>query len=149
FTALCHLILGLGLGLAPIGAYLTVTGEFNIIPIFYSLAVIFWVSGFDIIYALQDEEFDREYHLKSIPVMFGKKGALRISEILHILSAVFVIISVFFIPLGFFYILGIILYISLLIYQHIIVSPTDLRRIDRAFMTTNGIASVIFSFCFL
>lgn len=149
FTILCHLVLGLGLGLAPLGAYLAVTGEFNIIPLFYSMAVIFWVSGFDIIYALQDEAFDRDHQLKSIPAFFGIKGALRISEIFHFLSAIFIILPVFFVSFGYFYVIGIILYCALLIYQHIIVSPTDLRRVNRAFMTTNGVASVIFSICFL
>lgn len=148
-TPLCHLVLGLGLGLAPLGAYLVVTGSFNIVPIMYAFSVLFWVSGFDIIYALQDEEFDREHHLNSIPAYFGKKGALRISEILHILSAVCVIIPMFYMHLSWFYMAGLIFYCSLLVYQHIIVSPTDLGRVNRAFMTTNGIASVIFAFFFL
>lgn len=149
FTALCHLVLGLGLGLAPLGAYLTITGEFNIVPVFYSLAVIFWVSGFDIIYALQDEEFDRQHNLKSIPTLLGTKGALRLSEVFHILSALFVILPIFYLSLGWLYIIGILLYIALLIYQHMIVSPKDLSKVDRAFMTTNGIASVIFAIFFL
>lgn len=149
FTALCHLVLGLGLGLAPLGAYLVVTGAFNLVPFFYSLAVIFWVSGFDIIYALQDEEFDKDKSLHSIPAFFGKKNALRISELFHVLSAIFVILPIFYINLGWLYYLGVIFYISLLIYQHIIISPTDLRRVNRAFMTTNGMASVIFALFFL
>nr|MBC7613163.1 UbiA family prenyltransferase [Pseudopedobacter sp.] len=76
FTALCHLVLGLGLSLAPIGAYLVVTGEFALLPILFSLAVLCWVSGFDIIYALQDEDFDRVENLHSIPSYLGKKNAL-------------------------------------------------------------------------
>src|SRR3546814_424887 len=91
FTALCHLVLGLGLSLAPIGAYLVVTGAFALLPVLFSLAVITWVSGFDIIYALQDEEFDREEHLHSMPVLLGKRNALILSVILHGLSAGFVI----------------------------------------------------------
>lgn len=149
FTAFCHLILGIGLGLAPLGAYMVVTGVFNIVPIFYSLAVVFWVSGFDIIYALQDAEFDKNEKLHSIPAFFGKKKALRISEFLHILSAIFVILPIFYIDLGWIYYVGVILYISLLIYQHTIISPTDLRKVDRAFMTANGIASVVFAIFFL
>lgn len=149
FTALCHLVLGLGLGLAPLGAYLTITGEFNIIPVFYSLAVIFWVSGFDIIYALQDEEFDRQHELKSIPTLLGTKGALRLSELFHIISAIFITLPLFYISLGWLYILGVVFYIALLIYQHTLVSPKDLSRVDRAFMTTNGVASVIFAVFFL
>jgi len=149
FTALCHIVLGIGLGLAPLGAYLAVTGAFNIVPIFFSLAVIFWVSGFDIIYALQDEEFDKNHKLNSIPAFFGKKNALHVSEIFHVLSAVFIALPVFYINLGWLYYIGVLFYISLLIYQHLIISPTDLRRVNRAFMTTNGIASVIFALFFL
>lgn len=149
FTALCHLVLGLGLGLAPLGAYLVVTGSFAIVPVLYSLAVIFWVSGFDIIYALQDEEFDKEKDLYSIPAFFGKKKALRISEIFHVFSAIFVIIPVYYMSFGWLYYIGVVFYIALLIYQHIIISPTDLRRVNRAFMTTNGIASVVFAIFFL
>ena len=83
FTALCHLVLGLGLSLAPIGAYLAVSGEFSVIPLLFSAAVLFWVSGFDIIYSLQDEEFDKNQKLHSIPVLIGKKNALMISNLLH------------------------------------------------------------------
>src|SRR5437868_5436872 len=86
FTPLCHLVLGLGLSLAPIGAYLAMTGYFSLLPIFFSLAVIFWVSGFDIIYALQDEEFDRSQKLYSMPAWLGKSKALKVSELLHMLS---------------------------------------------------------------
>ncbi len=149
FTPLCHLVLGLGLGLAPLGAYRAVTGQFHIVPVFYTFAVLFWVSGFDIIYALQDEEFDRAQGLNSIPAMLGKKRALRVSEVFHLLSALFVILPLFYIPLGWFYIAGVVFYCTLLVYQHRIVSPTDLRRVNRAFMTTNGIASVIFAAFFL
>ncbi len=149
FTPLCHLVLGLGLGLAPLGAYLVVTGAFHVVPICYSLAVLFWVGGFDIIYALQDEEFDRQHRLNSIPAWLGKQKALRVSEAFHVLSAVFVILPLFFISLGWFYILGVAFYILLLVYQHWIVSPTDLSRVNRAFMTTNGVASVIFAGFFL
>src|SRR5215210_6200859 len=90
FTALCHLVLGLGLSLAPIGAYLAVTGNFNILPVLFSFAVLFWVSGFDIIYALQDVDFDLSQNLYSIPSVLGKQKALRWSEVLHMLSALFV-----------------------------------------------------------
>ncbi|WKK60008.1 UbiA-like polyprenyltransferase [Sphingobacterium sp. BN32] len=148
-SPLCHLVLGLGLGLAPVGAYLAVTGAFAIVPIFYGLAVLTWVSGFDIIYALQDEEFDRANGLNSIPANFGGPKALRISEVLHVLSFIFVSLPVFFMPTGWFYYIGLLFYGSLLIYQHRIVSPTDLSKVDRAFMTTNGIASVVFMVFYL
>ncbi len=87
FTPLCHLVLGLGLSLAPIGSYIALTERFDALPILFSLIVFLWVSGFDIIYALQDIEFDQSQNLKSIPVLMGKKGALRLSEVLHFISA--------------------------------------------------------------
>jgi len=148
FTPLCHLILGLGLSLAPIGAYLVITGEFAWLPIFFSLAVLCWVSGFDIIYALQDEAFDRQHQLKSIPAWLGAKNALRVARLLHSFAVVFITLPIFFTPLGLYYISGIAFFIALLIYQHYLVKPTDLSRVNRAFFTTNGIASVVFALFF-
>jgi len=145
FTALCHLILGVGLSLAPIGAYLAVTGEFTLLPILFSLAVIFWVSGFDIIYALQDEDFDKSQKLYSIPAWLGKSKALRVSEVLHFLCAACIIAAGFYASFGWLYWVGVIVFTAMLIYQHSIVKPDDLRRINLAFMTTNGIASVVFA----
>lgn len=145
FTPLCHLILGLGLSLAPIGAYLAVTGQFALLPILFSLAVLCWVSGFDIIYALQDEEFDRSQQLFSIPAWLGKARALRVSEILHVLSAAAIIYAGYYGHFGWLYWIGTALFTGLLIYQHTIVKPNDLRRVNLAFMTTNGVASVIFA----
>lgn len=149
FTPLCHLILGLGLALAPIGAYLVVAGEFAVLPVYLSLAVLFWVSGFDIIYALQDEEFDRENKLNSIPAWLGKKKALRVSSVLHVLSVIFVSLPYFYSDLSWFYLAGVLFFILLLIYQHQLVKPDDLSKVDRAFFTTNGIASVVFAIFFL
>jgi len=145
FTAICHLILGLGLSLAPIGAYLAVTGTFDVLPILYSFVVLFWVSGFDIIYALQDLDFDKEEQLKSFPVFFGRKGALSASILLHFLSAAIIIIAGLMAGFGLMYWLGSIIFILLLIYQHLLVKPNDLSRVNLAFFTTNGIASIIFA----
>ena len=145
FTALCHLILGLGLSLAPIGAYLAVTGKFSLLPLLFSFAVLFWVSGFDIIYALQDEEFDKSKQLKSIPVILGKSKALMLSNILHVISAMFVIYAGFYGHFFLWYWVGAIVFVGLLVYQHTLVKPNDLSKINLAFFTTNGIASVIFS----
>lgn len=145
FTPLCHLILGLGLSLAPIGAYLAVTGVFNLLPILFSFAVLFWVSGFDIIYALQDVEFDRSQNLYSIPAWLGKEKALHVSELLHLLSATSVVLAGKFGHFGFLYWIGVLIFIGCLIYQHSIVKPNDLRKVNIAFMTTNGIASVVFA----
>lgn len=145
FTALCHLVLGLGLSLAPIGAYLAVTGRFDTLPLLFSFAVIFWVSGFDIIYALQDVEFDQSQHLYSIPATVGKTKALHVSELLHILSATCVIAAGFYGGFHFIYWLGIVVFCGMLFYQHSIVKPNDLKRVNIAFMTANGIASVVFA----
>lgn len=145
FTALCHLVLGLGLSLAPIGAYLAVTGMFDWLPLLFSLTVLFWVSGFDIIYALQDEEFDKANQLHSIPSMIGKAKALRVSEILHVLAAVSVITAGLYGNFGYGYWAGIGVFIGMLVYQHAIVKPHDLTRVNIAFMTANGIASVVFA----
>ena len=145
FTPLCHLILGLGLSLALIGAYLAVTGAFHWLPILFSFAVLFWVSGFDIIYALQDVEFDQSQKLYSIPAWLGKERALRVSEILHLLSATCVVAAGKFGQFGVLYWVGVLVFIGCLVYQHSIVKPNDLRRVNIAFMTMNGIASVVFA----
>jgi 4-hydroxybenzoate polyprenyltransferase len=146
FTALCHLILGIGLGLAPVGAFLAVTGYFAWPPVLLGFAVLTWVAGFDIIYALQDQQFDKGMGLHSIPAALGSKRALFVSELLHTVSAILMIATIWLIPdlsksliwigAGFF--------IGLLIYQHRIVKPDDLSRVNMAFFTTNGIGSVVF-----
>ena len=145
FTALCHLVLGVGLSLAPIGAYLAVTGSFALLPILFSFTVLFWVSGFDIIYALQDEDFDKSNQLHSIPAAVGKKKALRISEMLHVLSAACVVYAGIYGGFGLWYWIGVAIFSGMLFYQHSIVKPTDLRRVNIAFMTANGIASIVFA----
>ncbi|SMO65130.1 UbiA-like polyprenyltransferase [Solitalea koreensis] len=149
FTALCHLVLGLGLSLAPIGAYLVVTGEFALLPVLFSLAVLTWVSGFDIIYALQDEDFDRSEHLHSIPQWLGKKNALSFSSFLHLFSAAFIIGAGIHGSFSWFYWLGATGYCAMLVYQHSLVKPNDLSKVNIAFMTANGIASVVFAAFFL
>lgn len=149
FTALCHLVLGLGLALAPIGAYIAVTDAFALVPLLYSFAVLFWVSGFDIIYALQDESFDREQQLHSVPAALGIKNALRLSVFLHFLSALCVILPIFFTQFTWIYYIGVVFFCSMLIYQHLLVKPNDISKVNRAFATTNGYASVIFALCFL
>jgi len=145
FTPLCHLVLGVGLSLAPIGAYLAVTGHFSLLPLLFSLTVICWVSGFDIIYALQDEEFDRNHHLYSMPSWLGKGKALRVSELLHVLSAASVVLAGLYGGFGLWYWAGLAVFIGMLIYQHSVVKPHDLSRVNLAFMTANGIASVVFA----
>src|SRR5690606_2669267 len=120
-----------------------------IVPIFYGLAVLTWVRGFDIIYALQDEEFDRANGLNSIPANFGGVKALKISEVLHVLSFILVVLPVWYIAVGWSANIGVAFYGCLLIYPPRLVRPTDLSRQDRAFMPTNGIASVVFAVFYL
>lgn len=148
FTFLCHFVLGLGLGLAPIGAYLAVGGGFDLIPLIYSFSVLFWVSGFDIIYALQDEGFDKSMDLHSVPTAIGKGKALQLSSLLHVLTAVLMITGNYFLvsqyeEFAWVSWLGTGLFVALLFYQHQLVKPNDLSRVNLAFFTTNGIASLI------
>ncbi|XZF14421.1 UbiA-like polyprenyltransferase [Chitinophagaceae bacterium MMS25-I14] len=144
-TALCHLVLGVGLSLAPIGAFLAVTNFFDLLPVLFSLTVFTWTAGFDIIYALQDEDFDRSLKLHSIPAALGTRKALWVSNILHLFSALFVISAGIYGQLGWIYWVGAAIYISLLIYQHMIVKPNDQSRVNMAFGNTNGIASIVFA----
>lgn len=149
FTALCHLVLGLGLSLAPVGAFIAITGYFAAAPIVLGVAVLTWVSGFDIIYALQDEEFDRGKGLRSIPAYLGKGQALFVSSFLHVLTAGAISTFVYMLDksLGGGNILPWIaagIFILMLIYQHLLVKPNDLSKVNLAFFTTNGIASLLF-----
>lgn len=149
FTWLCHVVLGVGLSLAPIGAYLAVTGKFDWLPLLFSFAVLFWTSGFDIIYALQDEDFDRSQDLYSIPVWLGKKRALRLSEFLHAITALFIVAAGFNMQAGIFYWAGASVFLIMLVYQHSIVKPNDLSRVNLAFGTTNGVASVVLGISYI
>ena len=144
FTALCHLVLGLGLSLAPIGAYLAVSAEFSVAPIFFSIAVLFWVAGFDIIYSLQDDKFDNEHRLHSIPVALGRKNALILSRFLHLITATSLFYAGQIIETQYLYWIGFVIFTLLLFYQHSIVSEKNLSKVNLAFFTTNGIASIIF-----
>lgn len=145
FTALCHMVLGLGLSLAPIGAYLAVTGQFAVVPVLLSVLVLCWVAGFDIIYSLQDEDFDRSLALNSIPAWLGKSGALHFSEGLHLVAGALAIIIGIYGNFHWLYTIGAVVFIVMLISQHLLVKPNDLSRVNLAFMTTNGIASVVFA----
>lgn len=145
FTALCHLVLGIGLALSPIGAFLAVTGYFKLLPVLLSLIVFTWVSGFDIIYALQDEEFDRSQKLHSIPAALGKKNALMVSNLLHFLSFCFVIAAGVVGNFNWIFWIGAGIFSSLLLYQHLLVKPNDLSKVNMAFANTNGIASILFA----
>ena len=146
FSALSHYILGIALSIAPTGAYIAVAGTFHIAPVILSVLVLFWVSGFDIIYSLGDEEFDKENSLHSIPQLVGTKKALIISSASHALVIPLLVLFYFVVNgLGLIYILGAIIFSLLLLWQHLIISVKDLSRINAAFFTANGIASVIFA----
>lgn len=145
YTFLCHLILGLGLALSPVGAYLAIAEEFNVLPVLFSIIVLFWTSGFDIMYALQDIEFDKTIDLKSVPAYFGIKKSLIISSLAHLVSAIFVVIAGIVGNFEHFYWFGSSVFIALLIYQHLIVKENQLKKINLAFFTLNGLASLIFS----
>ena len=145
FTPLCHLVLGLGLSLAPIGAYLALLGHFALLPILFSCIVFTWVSAFDILYALQDEAFDREHQLKSIPVLLGRKNALLFSRILHTITAIIVLSIALFYLQNILYYIAATLFIGLLIFQHTLVKVNDISKVNLAFGTTNGVASILYA----
>jgi 4-hydroxybenzoate polyprenyltransferase len=145
FTYLSHLFLGLGLALAPIGAYLAVTGQFDVLPVLYSFVVLFWVAGFDIIYALQDIDFDKSENLKSLPARMGIRPALILSAIFHFFSVLLIILAGLIYPFHWFYWTGTAIFSILIIYQHLIVKPNDLSKVNIAFFTLNGIASIIYA----
>jgi 4-hydroxybenzoate polyprenyltransferase len=144
FTALCHFVLGIGLSLAPIGAFLAVSGYFHIVPALFSLAILLWVGGFDIIYALQDDDFDKSQKLRSIPVILGRSGALKLSRVIHIVSSFILILPGILMGSSNFYFAGWAVFSGLLVYQHSLVKSNDLSKVNLAFFTTNGIASVTF-----
>ena len=144
FTSLCHFVLSLGLAIAPLGAYLAVTGEFDWLPILLSFVVFFWVSGFDIIYALQDEDFDKGLKLNSVPSIMGKKRALFLAKTIHLFAAIFVGLVAVFTPANWIHLMGSAIFIGLLFFQHTLVKHNDLSKVNLAFFTTNGIASVIY-----
>ncbi len=144
-TALCHLILGLGLSLAPIGAYISVTGSFALLPVIYSFIILTWSGGFDIIYALQDDDFDRSARLYSIPSLTGRKKALLVSSALHVFTFFLVIIAGMIGNSGFLFWTGAFIFSALLLYQHLIVNHDNLSRVNLAFGTTNGVASILFA----
>ncbi len=149
FTSFAHFVLGVGLGLAPIGAYLCVIQRFDTTPVLLSFLVLTWVSGFDIIYALQDEEFDRKYGLKSIPAILGMKKSIWLSIVLHLISAAIIVYIGVFNAYGWLYWIGAGIFIFFLIYQHVVVGKGDLSRINLAFFTANGISSLVYMIFYL
>lgn len=143
-TSLCHFVLSIGLAIAPIGAYIAMTGKASAEALMYSLIVFFWSSCFDIIYALQDEEFDRAEGLHSMPVLLSRKKALLTARVGHTITGILVIANGIIGDSGFIYYIGATVFIIALIYQNSIVKENDLSRVNLAFGTTNGISSMVF-----
>ncbi|MGC9331779.1 MAG: UbiA-like polyprenyltransferase [Bacteroidales bacterium] len=145
FTGLSHYILGLSLAIAPTAAFLVASAHFELLPVLLSGMVLFWTAGFDILYALQDESFDKINKLLSIPVLLGRKKSLIVSAITHLLSLGFLLIFGIVYQGNCVFWLGAALFTALLIYQHCIVTPRDISHINLAFGTLNGIASIVFA----
>ena len=145
FTWLCHFWLGLTLALAPLGAYVAATGHFDLDTLLLAIGVLLWVGGFDIVYSLQDAEFDRANHLFSIPVAMGVRGAIWLARIAHLLAVVLFTVAFHLMGIGVWGVGGILLFASVLVWQHTLFSPARLERIDGRFMLTNGINSIILS----
>ncbi len=144
FTSLSHLVLGLALSIAPVGAWIAVTGGFGAGVIVLAAAVLCWVAGFDVIYSLQDERFDRGEGLHSIPARLGAHGALWVSRGLHVAAVALLAWTGTFFPVGFFYWIAWVAVTVMLVYEHRLVKPDDISRVNAAFFTVNGIVSVVF-----
>jgi 4-hydroxybenzoate polyprenyltransferase len=144
FTPLSHLALGLSLGIAPVGAWLAVRGSFSPVSVLLAVGVLFWVAGFDTIYASQDLEVDRRERLHSLPASFGIRKALAIARIFHVLALVALAGVFVLVPLHPVYLVGLGLVAALLVYEHSLVSAGDLSRVNAAFFTVNGWISVLY-----
>jgi 4-hydroxybenzoate polyprenyltransferase len=142
FTWLCHVVLGLALAFSPLGGWVAVSGSFEGYPWFLSLAVLFWVAGFDTIYACLDADFDREAGLFSMPAYFGRRRAFHLAVFFHVLAFVFFAATGYVAGLNIYYFAGVVITGCALFYQHIVVNPTELSRIRLSFFSMNGIISL-------
>ena len=147
YTAWCHIVLGVALGIAAPGAYIAVTGQLAIFPILLAGLVVSWVAGFDIIYALQDLEFDRSVGLHSIPARFGVHRSIFISILLHLFSTWSVLNVGLFYDAGTFYWIGALFFVGMLLIQHLLATPRRLNRIGPMFGVVNGLTSVGYALC--
>ncbi len=147
FTSLAHVVLGLCLAAAPIGAWIALRGDVGWPVVVLGLAVLFWVAGFDIFYALQDFEYDRAVGLHSIPSRFGIERSFQIVRLFHLIMVLLLVTLAFSTGLGLIYLLGVAVVTALLTYEHLLVRPDDLSRLDAAFFNMNGYISItIFAF---
>jgi 4-hydroxybenzoate polyprenyltransferase len=144
FTRWSHLALGLALGIAPAAAWIAVRGSLDRRILILTLAVMFWVAGFDLLYACQDAAHDRAHGLFSVPATFGIAAAFWIARLLHVLMLGLLLWLVWIFGLGHFAVAGVAIVAALLLYEHLIVSPGDLRRLNAAFFTMNGVISIVF-----
>jgi 4-hydroxybenzoate polyprenyltransferase len=147
FTRWAHLVLGLGLGIAPVGGYLAITGSWSApwwVLVVLAVAVMSWVGGFDIFYALQDIDFDRAHGLHSIPAVLGERGAIGVARALHALTVAALALVGVGVDAGWLYAVGVSTVALLLLYEHSLVSPGRLGRLDAAFFTMNGVISIAF-----
>jgi 4-hydroxybenzoate polyprenyltransferase len=144
FTSFSHYFLGIALGLSPIGAWLAITGYFTWLPIILGLAVVFWVAGFDILYSIQDVEFDIRAKLYSVPKLVGIKRALLVAKLSHGVSFILMAYLSWLVPFHFIYTVGLIIVGGLLTYEHSLVKADDLTKLDKAFFGMNGVISMIF-----
>ncbi|MEF3168562.1 MAG: putative 4-hydroxybenzoate polyprenyltransferase [Deltaproteobacteria bacterium] len=143
FSSLCHLFLGLAIGISPTAGWIAVCGDVGLLPLVVSSGVIFWVAGFDILYSCLDLEFDRSCGLFSIPARYGLKKAFRISALFHAIAFILFAAAGFMAQLGWIYAAGLAVTLVLLVLQRRIVSPDDLSRMDMAFFTLNGAISMV------
>ncbi|WP_022852816.1 4-hydroxybenzoate octaprenyltransferase [Thermodesulfatator atlanticus] len=143
FTWLCHVFLGLAIGLAPLAGWIAVKPSFDTVPLVLSLAVLFWVAGFDILYACLDEEFDRKIGLKSIPAKFGKRKAFLFSAVFHAIAFGLFVLVGFLAHLSWIYFAGLLITLGLFIAQRVVISPDDLSRLNLSFFTFNGAISMV------
>lgn len=143
FTAWSHLWLGLSLGIAPVGAWLAVRGQFDLVPILLSLAVTLWTAGFDIIYSLQDVQFDRQVGLRSLPQTLGEAPALWLSRLMHAGMVALLLAVGRIANLHWGYYAGVVVAAALIAYEQSLVKPHDLSKVNLAFFTLNGWVSVL------
>jgi 4-hydroxybenzoate polyprenyltransferase len=144
FTWLCHLVLGLVIGLAPLGAWIAVTGHFAVAPIFLMFAVTTWMFGFDVIYALMDVDFDRAHGINSVPARFGAARALWVTRVMHTLAVVCLVIAGALSGSGWVYYVGVAICAVVLIIENIVVDPDDRARIQAAFGIANGVLALVY-----
>lgn len=146
FTSLAHLVLGVCLAAAPLGAWVAIRGEISLPPVLLGCAVMFWSAGFDVLYALQDLDFDRSSGLHSIPVKLGVNGSLIVARLFHLAMVILLVLLWLVMALGPVFLLGLALVAGLLVYEHLLLRHGDLGKLDTAFFNMNGYISVTLFF---